>query len=53
MEGVRNIGHTLLILSPWNDPRPLKRAWCLWEILSTVRTGAQLTIEMAPSETLE
>jgi len=50
MEGVRLIGHTLLILAPWDDPRPLKRAWCLWEILSTSRTNSRLSIEMAPSQ---
>jgi hypothetical protein len=44
MEGVRSIGHTLLVLSPWTDPVPLTRAWCLWEILSTARTEAKLTV---------
>uniref|UniRef100_A0A7S2DVQ8 Kinesin light chain n=1 Tax=Haptolina brevifila TaxID=156173 RepID=A0A7S2DVQ8_9EUKA len=53
MEGVRGIGHTLLILSPWDNPRPLRRAWCLWEILSTSRTNSELSIEMAPSQISE
>merc|ERR1712157_377433 len=29
---VKRIGHTLLILLPWQSPEALKRAWCLWEI---------------------
>lgn len=27
---VKEIGHTVMVLSPWNDPIPLKRAWCLY-----------------------
>jgi len=50
MMGVKHIGHTLLLLSPWHDPAPLKRAWCLWEILSTVRTEAKLTVNLPPGD---
>ena len=31
--GIRAIGHTCLVLAPWRDPIPLKRAWCLWELV--------------------
>lgn len=27
-ENVANIGRTLVVFSPWNDPVALKRAWC-------------------------
>ena len=50
LQGVERIGHTLLVLSPWKDPIPLTRAWCLWEILSTMRVKSSLTVEMAPAE---
>ena len=30
------IGHTLLVLSPWRNPIPLRRSWCLWEIVCTL-----------------
>ena len=50
LQGVKRIGHTLLVLSPWKDPIPLTRAWCLWEILSTMRVGSRLTVEMCPAE---
>ena len=33
--GVREIGEVLLVLSPWNDPMPIQRAWCLFEIFIT------------------
>ena len=32
---VCTIGRTLLLADPWHDPRPLRRSWCLWEILSS------------------
>lgn len=35
-DGVRNIGNVLLALSPWNDPIPVKRAWCLFEISNAI-----------------
>ena len=50
-DGIKFIGHTCLVLSPWRDPLPLTRAWCLWEILKTVESsGATLTIQLPPSE---
>lgn len=33
METISSIGTVLLVLSPWNDPVPITRAWCLWEIM--------------------
>eukprot|EP00043_Microstomoeca_roanoka_P012190 m.117316 g.117316 ORF g.117316 m.117316 type:complete len:509 (+) comp15424_c0_seq2:412-1938(+) len=29
---IESIGRVVAVLSPWNDPVPLRRAWCLWEI---------------------
>jgi hypothetical protein len=43
---VKEIGHTLLILHPWNRPIPLTRAWCVWEMYCTVDTKARLDIRM-------
>ncbi len=28
-EVIQTFGQTLMILSPWNNPIPLTRAWCL------------------------
>ena len=33
MDLIKDIGTVLLLLSPWNDPIVVKRAWCLWEIM--------------------
>lgn len=52
-EAVRAIGHTALVLTPWSAPVPLRRAWCLWEIYSTLRTEATLSVCMSDAETID
>ena len=32
---VSAIGHTVLLLEPWDDPQPLKRAYCIKEVYHT------------------
>ena len=49
-EAVGGIGHTLLVLAPWENPVPLTRSWCLWEIFSTVSMGARLEVVLSRSE---
>ena len=41
---------TLLVMSPFEDPIPLKRAWCIYEICNTKRLGASLDITMPAQE---
>lgn len=33
---IADIGRTVVVLSPWNNPAPITRAWCLFEIYSTI-----------------
>jgi len=40
---------TLLVLK-WDDPKPLTRAWCLWEMVSTVDTKADFHVLMKPDD---
>ena len=49
-QAIHKIGYTLLILMPWSDPIPMTRAWCLWEMLSTISTNVQLQCQMPKSE---
>lgn len=49
-QAVGSIGHTALVLTPWHSPVPLRRAWCLWEIYSTLKEKAQLSVCMAEVE---
>ena len=41
---------TLLVMSPFEDPVPLKRAWCIYEVCNTKRLGASLDIAMPEIE---
>ena len=47
---IRDFGHTILVLTPWRDPIPLTRAWCLWEIYSYVVMQAKLEIAFTASD---
>ena len=38
-EAIGLIGHTVMLLSPWDGPVPLSRAWCLWELYCTVTSS--------------
>lgn len=49
-EAVRAIGRTVLVMEPIENPVPLTRAWCVWEIFCTVDSGAQLRVALPPSE---
>merc|ERR1719199_345745 len=46
MQAVGEIGNTILVLEPWDDPVPFKRAWVIWELYCTSVTGARLHITM-------
>lgn len=52
MQAVGEIGNTVLILEPWDDPVPLTRAWVIWELYCTSATGARLHLTMRP-ETMD
>ena len=43
-DAIEFIGYTLLVLDPWDKPIPLSRSWCIWEVYSTIVTGAKLHI---------
>lgn len=43
---IRRIGRTMLIIHPWNNPIPLTRAWCLFEIFCSVDSNSEFDIAM-------
>ena len=43
-EAIARIGHTVMVLAPWDAPTPLTRAWCLWELYSTHRMGCRFCV---------
>jgi hypothetical protein len=48
-QSVRAIGRTLLYLR-WADPIPLGRAWCVFEMGTTLEVGAGLKVIMPPAD---
>lgn len=52
-DNIARIGTVLLIMTPWHDPIPLTRAWCLWEIfcaLEQEENGVELVIRLPPGQ---
>jgi tetratricopeptide (TPR) repeat protein len=47
---IRDIGRTVMVLSPWSDPIPFTRAWCLFEIYCTAETSSLFEVAMSESE---
>ena len=42
-DNIGKLKKTLLVLE-WDNPKPLTRAWCLWEMVSTVNTGSDFQV---------
>ena len=52
-QGIGKIQHTVVVLSPWEDPKLLQRAWCLWEVLCTLLEDCPLSLALPPDEEAE
>ena len=51
LEAIRDIGRTVAVLQPWNDPIPLTRSWCIWEICgSSLHPDTQVESSIVPIE---
>mmetsp|Transcript_3622 Transcript_3622/g.3985 ORF Transcript_3622/g.3985 Transcript_3622/m.3985 type:complete len:545 (+) Transcript_3622:41-1675(+) len=35
-KAIHSFGRTVMVLAPWNDPLPLQRGWCIWELYCTI-----------------
>jgi len=46
-DNIGKLKRTLLVLE-WDDPKPLSRAWYLWEMVSTVDTESEFHVLMSP-----
>jgi tetratricopeptide (TPR) repeat protein len=46
LNSIKDFQYTVMILIPWNDPIPLKRAWCLFELYCTHQTGCRFEVAM-------
>ena len=50
LEAVGEIGHTMLIVSPWSEPIVLTRSVCLWEVYCTHVKECELTLCLSNDE---
>jgi hypothetical protein len=41
---ISEFGQTVMVFAPWNDPIPLTRAWCIWELYCTIETNCRFGI---------
>lgn len=46
---IRDFSRTVMVLAPWQDPVPLRRGWCLFEIYSTIYTESKFEVAMTES----
>jgi tetratricopeptide (TPR) repeat protein len=48
---IAEFGHTVMVFAPWNDPIPLSRAWCLFELYCTIQNSCKFDIAMSKEQT--
>jgi tetratricopeptide (TPR) repeat protein len=47
---IAQFGRVVMVLSPWSDPIPFTRAWCLFEVYSAVSTNSRFEVAMSKSD---
>lgn len=47
---IKTMGNMLQVLTPWDDPLPFKRAWCVFEIYACESSDSQYNITMTDAE---
>eukprot|EP00732_Lithocolla_globosa_P003272 Lithocolla_globosa_v1_NODE_2539_length_1960_cov_5.822572.p1 type:complete len:272 gc:universal NODE_2539_length_1960_cov_5.822572:351-1166(+) len=47
---VANIGHTVVVLAPWQKPVALGRCWVLWELYNSIISKAQVDLLLPVAE---
>eukprot|EP01041_Mallomonas_annulata_P001209 gene1209-2353_t len=47
---IEQFHYTVMVLSPWHDPIPLTRAWCLFELYCTAETKSRFEIAISSDE---
>jgi hypothetical protein len=44
------MGRTVMVMSPWNNPLPFTRAWCVFEAYCTAVTNSRFEIAMSKTD---
>ena len=50
LNAIGKLGRVVMVLSPWNNPIPFTRAWCLWEIYCAVETKSRFEVAITPDQ---
>ena len=45
-----DIGHVVLLFSPWKNAAPLGRMWCLFELFIAIQQRITITVQLPPQE---
>jgi tetratricopeptide (TPR) repeat protein len=49
-EAIKEIGHTIMVITPWYKPETLTRAWCIWELFCTIDTETKFELLINQSQ---
>ena len=47
---IANMGNVLMVMSPWDNPITLTRAWCVFEVYACVKTNSRFEVGMTREE---
>ncbi|ORY52956.1 hypothetical protein BCR33DRAFT_182403 [Rhizoclosmatium globosum] len=50
MTAIKAIGSVVMIMLPWEDPIPLQRAWCIYELYACMETRSEFNVAMPRAE---
>jgi tetratricopeptide (TPR) repeat protein len=49
-DAIQSIGRVVMVLTPWSNPIPFTRSWCLFELYCTIVTESKFEVAMSESE---
>lgn len=49
-QAIQRIGRVAVVITPWEDPIPLQRSWCLFEVYTAVVAKSQFEVIMSTNE---
>lgn len=47
---IKSFGHTVMVLTPWDNPIPLQRGWCIFELYCTAETNSVFEVAMSEQQ---
>ena len=47
---IKQFGHTVMVMSPWDNPVILTRGWCLFELFCTADSKSEFSIAMSKKD---